>query len=249
MTTISTAACVLLVLAAPLAAGQATPAGDVFTDPSPHRTGFANVNGVRLHYLDWGGTGTPLVFLHGLGNSAHIFDDIAPRFVDSYRVLALTWRGHGRSDTPTTGYDVDTLTEDLRQFLDAMKIDQAILAGHSMAGEELTRFAGLYPNRVRALVYLDAAYDRTTPEFRRAFAESRRKAPDVYALLTPSPADQVSIEARRTFSRKTRGGWSDAIEADWRETSSVFRQAGEPVMDAGRLVPLIAQGYRSPDYS
>jgi pimeloyl-ACP methyl ester carboxylesterase len=94
-------------------------------------------------------------------------------------VLALTWRGHGKSDAPETGYDVDTLTEDVRQFLDAMKIERVMLVGHSMAGEELTRFAGLYPERVDRLVYLDAAYDRTDPSFRA----SRAKAPDVFALL------------------------------------------------------------------
>lgn len=230
-------------------AGQQNPPVDTFIDPSPHRTGFVVVNGVRLHYLDWGGSGRPLVFLHGLGNSAHIFDDLAPEFVDSFRVLALTWRGHGRSDSPEAGYDVDTLTEDLRQFLDTMKIDRAILAGHSMAGEELTRFAGLHPGRVEALVYLDAAFDRTIPEFTTFFAEARRKAPDVYALLDPSPADRASIDARRAFSRKTRGGWSNAIEADWRETSDLFRQSNDRPVGSGARAQSIIQGYRAPDYA
>lgn len=229
--------------------GQENPPADTFVDPSPHQTGFVTVNGVRLHYLDWGGSGRPLVFLHGLGNSAHIFDDLAPAFVDTFRVRALTWRGHGRSDSPTTGYDVDTLTEDLRQFLDAMKIDTAILAGHSMAGEELTRFAGLHPTRVEALVYLDAAFDRTIPEFTSFFADSRRKAPAVYALLEPSPADRASIEARRAFSRRTRGGWSNAIEADWRETSDLFRPPGQQRLNDGQRTQMIIRGYRSPDYA
>jgi pimeloyl-ACP methyl ester carboxylesterase len=249
MSRFSTAIGAWLVLIACIAASQEKPPSDTFTDPSPHRSGFAIVNGIELHYLDWGGNGQPLVFLHGLGNSAHIFDDLAPEFVDRYRVLALTWRGHGKSDKPKTGYDVDTLTEDLRQFLDTMKIQKVILAGHSMAGEELTRFAGLYPERLLALVYLDAAFDRTIPEFTSFFEESRRKAPDVYALLNPTPADRASIEAMRAFSRKTRGGWSNAIEADWRATSSVFHTPDEPALDPGQLVRMIAQGYRSPEYS
>ena len=55
-------------------------------------------NGVNLHYLDWGGKGKTLLFLHGMGDCAHGFDDLAPKFADHFRVLGLTPRGHGQSD-------------------------------------------------------------------------------------------------------------------------------------------------------
>src|SRR5512147_2900902 len=123
-------------------------------DSSPHHSDFVTVNdGTRLHYLDWGGGGPALLFLAGLGSTAHIFDRFAPRFVDQFHVLALTRRGHGESDYPDTGYDIDTLTEDIRQFMDALKIDQAILVGHSMASVELSHFTAVYPQRVLKLVY------------------------------------------------------------------------------------------------
>ncbi len=128
-------------------------------DNSPHRSAFVTVNGVRLHYLDWGGQGEPLLFLHGMFGSAHVFDSLAPLFTDRFRVLGLTRRGHGQSDKPDTGYDTATLVEDIKQFLDVMKIKRVNLVGHSMAGTELTRFASLYPNRVGKLVYLDSGYD------------------------------------------------------------------------------------------
>lgn len=92
-------------------------------DTSSYKSDFVNVNCIRLHYLDWGGNGPVLLFLTGMGCSAHIFDRFAQRFIDKFRVLALDRRGHGDSDYPETGYDADTLTEDLRQFLDALKID------------------------------------------------------------------------------------------------------------------------------
>ena len=130
-------------------------------DISPHKSDFVNVNGIRLHYLDWGGNGPVLLFLTGLGNSAHIYDDFAPRFTDQFHVLALTRRGHGESDYPETGYDVDTLTEDVRLFMDELKIEQAILVGHSIAYIEQCRFTAFYPERVSKLIFLDAAYDRT----------------------------------------------------------------------------------------
>lgn len=127
---------------------------------SNHKSGFVHGNGIRLHYLDWGGNGPALIFLAGMGSSAYIFDQIAPRFTDSFRVLALTRRGHGDSDTPETGYDADTLTEDIRQFMDELHIEKAVLAGHSLAGVELTHFAATYPERVEKLVYLEALDDR-----------------------------------------------------------------------------------------
>jgi pimeloyl-ACP methyl ester carboxylesterase len=121
---------------------------------------FVNINGIRLHYLDWGGTGPTLIFLTGMGASAYIFDKFAPRFNDKFHVLALTRRGHGDSDCPETGYDADTLTEDIRQFMDHLNIEKAILAGHSLAGVELTHFAATYPNKVEKLIYLEALDDR-----------------------------------------------------------------------------------------
>lgn len=128
-------------------------------DTSPHKSDFVNVNGINLHYLDWGGEGDVLLFLTGMGCSAHLFDHIAPRFTDSFRVLALTRRGQGESDYPETGYDADTLIEDIRLFMDHLNINKAILAGHSMAGIELNHFASTYPNRVVKLIYLDANDD------------------------------------------------------------------------------------------
>ena len=124
------------------------------------KSDFAHVNGIRLHYLDWGGDGQTLIFLTGMGSSAYIFGTFAPLFTDKFRVLALTRRGHGDSDYPESGYDADTLVEDIRQFMDSLKIEKAILAGHSLAGVELTHFAGTYPERVEKLVYLDALDDR-----------------------------------------------------------------------------------------
>lgn len=123
-----------------------------------------NVNGVRLHYLDWGGNGPVLLFLAGMGRSVYIFGRFAPRFTDKFHVVALDRRGHGDSDYPETGYDPDTLTEDLRQFLETLKVDKVILAGHSMGYIELCQFTALYPERVLKLVFLDAAYDISSPE-------------------------------------------------------------------------------------
>jgi len=70
-------------------------------DPSVHKTSFVTVDkGVKLEVLDWGGSGPPLVFLAGLGNSAHNFDSFAPNFTTRHHVYAFTRRGFGASSAP-----------------------------------------------------------------------------------------------------------------------------------------------------
>lgn len=126
--------------------------------PLPDR--FVTVNDVRLHYLDWGGDGPPLLFLTPLGGDLiEQFGSLAPQFTDRFHVLGLTRRGQAPSDAPASGYDVGSLVGDIVGFLDTMRIDAAHIAGHSIAGSEMTQLAGLHPSRVTSLVYLDAAVD------------------------------------------------------------------------------------------
>src|SRR5713226_5262861 len=105
------------------------------------KDGFVSVNGIRLHYVDWGGSGPSLLFLTGLGDSAHAFDGLAVGFTDRFHVLGLTRRGQAQSDKPPSGYDPRSLAEDIRGFLDVMKIERVTLAGFSAAGSEETKFA------------------------------------------------------------------------------------------------------------
>src|SRR5215471_1251844 len=119
---------------------------------------FAVVHGLKLQYLDWGGRGDVVLFLPGLGASAHHFDSFAPRFTATFHVLGLTRRGQGLSDKPSAGYDTATLAEDINGFLDVMGIQRVNLIAHSIGGMEMTRFAGVHPGRAAKLVYLDAAY-------------------------------------------------------------------------------------------
>ena len=130
----------------------------VWHDPSPHREEFVNVaENVRLEVLDWGGFGRALVLLAGLGNTAHIFDDVAPKLTSDYHVYAITRRGYGASSVPESGYGADRLGDDVLVVLDALDINRPVLAGHSIAGEELSSVGTRHPERIAGLIYLDAA--------------------------------------------------------------------------------------------
>lgn len=188
---------------APRPRGQvaADTADSAWTDKSPHKTAFITVNGVRLHYLDWGGAGETLLFLHGMNGTAHHYDDFAPRFTNQFRVLGLTRRGHGESEMPETGYDTPTLVEDIRQFLDALKIQRVVLAGHSFAGDEVTRFAVMYPDRVIKVIYFDSAYDHSK------IPENLRWKPlhGVGPELLPTKAESESPDGGRRWVMRLWG--------------------------------------------
>jgi non-heme chloroperoxidase len=141
-------------------------------DQSPHKSNLVFMNGLNLHYLDWGGSGDVLLFLAGMGCNAHIFDHLAPRFTDKFHVLALTRRGHGESDHPKTGYDVETLTEDIHQFLNELGIEKVILVGHSFANVELSHFNALHSERVIRLIFLDSAYNRASASYKEMMENS-----------------------------------------------------------------------------
>jgi pimeloyl-ACP methyl ester carboxylesterase len=133
-------------------------------DTSPHTEHFLQANGVKLHYLDWGGTGQPLVLLTGYGSPAHVFDSLAPRLTSAFRVVALTRRGRALSDASASGYDLGTLTGDVRALLDALKFGRVHLVAHSLGGAEATQLATLYPDKIASVVYLDAALDAAVGE-------------------------------------------------------------------------------------
>jgi pimeloyl-ACP methyl ester carboxylesterase len=118
--------------------------------------GFSNN---KLEVLDWGGKGKPIIFLAGCGNTPHNFEDFAPRFTNNYHVYGITRRGFGNSERVNVGFSTDTLLQDIIKVMDSLQLKKVILIGHSIAGDELSTFARQYPNKVSAIVFLDAALD------------------------------------------------------------------------------------------
>ena len=151
---------VLLLVSLPGRLSAQQPA--IWHDPSPHKVQFVTVDkDVKLEVLDWGGTGRPLVLLAGAGETAHVFDDFAPKLATDYHVYGITRRGFAPSSipAPTNGnYSADRLGDDVLAVLDALKLNRPVLVGHSIAGEELSSIGSRHPERVAGLIYLDAGY-------------------------------------------------------------------------------------------
>ncbi|HUP20219.1 MAG TPA: nuclear transport factor 2 family protein [Gemmatimonadota bacterium] len=129
----------------------------------PYESRFAEANGIRLQYMDFGGSGLPLIFVQDIHNYFEHEDPFFQRdlrsafytrFTDDHRVLATVKRGYGESADPGWGYDVATHSEDLLGLMDALDIRRAVLVGRAPATQDLTWIAEHHPERVAGLVYL-----------------------------------------------------------------------------------------------
>lgn len=129
-------------------------------DSSPHTIRLIALNkNVRLEVLDWGGSGRPLVLLAGLGNTAHVFDNLAPKLAASYHVYGITRRGFGASSIPAAtpqNYSADRLGDDVLAVCNELHLARPVLVGHSIAREELSSIGSRFPEKVSGLVFLDA---------------------------------------------------------------------------------------------
>ena len=204
----------LTALLAPLYSQQ--PAS--WRDPSPHNIQFVTVEkNVRLEVLDWGGTGRPVVLLAGGGNTAHIFDEFAPKLTANHHVYGITRRGFGASGFSASENGGDRLRDDVLAVLDVLQLNRPVLVGHSIAGAELSAVATFHPERVGGLIYLEAGYP---------YAFDNGKGPTMKEFLdlsgpqppTPGDSDLASFSALQMW---------DAQQYGFRRPEAEFRQTWE----------------------
>jgi pimeloyl-ACP methyl ester carboxylesterase len=96
--------------------------------------------------------------LHGLASSAHWYDIVSPLLRDRYHIYAPDQRGHGQTTSAPSGYDWQTLSDDLVGLLDHVGLDQVAVMGHSWGGNVATNFAAKYPDRVSRLIMIDGGF-------------------------------------------------------------------------------------------
>jgi non-heme chloroperoxidase len=179
--------------------------GTPWKDPSPHAVRFVSVGeSVRLEVLDWGGSGSAVVLLAGGGDTAHVFDDFAPKLTTHNHVYGVTRRGFGVSGYADAENVGERLGEDVLAVIDALKLDKPILVGHSIAGAELSWIANQHPNRVAGVVYLDAGYSYAFDDGKGSSALDmmKLKAPQ---SQPPGVADLVSFKALQRYKDRMDG--------------------------------------------
>jgi pimeloyl-ACP methyl ester carboxylesterase len=178
------------------------------TDTTAHKTSFVTASdGVKLEVLDYGGQGSPILLISGGGRTAHDFDAFAPRLAARHRVFAVTRRGLGQSDKPPLNPEAHTLarlTRDDVEVLDALQLPKATLAGWSLGGAELSGVARHHPDRVTALVYLDAAYGY-------AFYAPANANPDAYNVEVDLTDLREKLQAARFGSKEDAARLYDQV--------------------------------------
>jgi len=118
---------------------------------------YVHANGLKFHYLDWGNAEkSPLVLLHGVGQTCHTWDLFAAAIAPHFHVMAFDQRGHGDSDwAPDQDYSRQTMVSDVLAFTRALELDRFFLTGMSMGGMNSLSFTANNPERVEALVVVD----------------------------------------------------------------------------------------------
>ncbi len=120
------------------------------------RSNFTNVNGVRLHTLDWGGDGAPIVFLHATGFLGRIYRPLAERLRAIGHVYSYDQRGHGHSSTAPDGeYTWDATMGDLEGFITAMGWSGIRAVGHSAGATAIGSLASERPDLIARAVLLE----------------------------------------------------------------------------------------------
>lgn len=135
--------------------------------------------GLRLHYLDWGGDGPPIVLLHGLSSSSRIWDLMAPFLTDKYHVIAVDQRSHGQSDRPDDGYDFRNTTADVAELIRYLGLARPVVVGHSWGANVALQLAHDYPDLVRGIVLVDGGFIERSKDATWEQAEKEMRPPDI----------------------------------------------------------------------
>ena len=193
-------------------------AGAQTRPPAEEKVTFLQGGAGRLRVSDGGGgEADPIVFVHGLGSDLDVWSEQLRHFRPTRRAVAYDQRGNGQSDPALDGnYSIEAFADDLDQVVRQLKIRRFVLVGHSMAGSVLSAYAGKRPDKLVALVYVDAVGDMTgLPRDEVAKVEARETAPGygkkemladygnmLGPLAKPSTRERV-LEAAGHLSPKT----------------------------------------------
>ena len=152
--------------------------------------------GVRYFYEDRG-EGKPIVFVHGWGMSGEVWEGQAVAFSDEYRVITLDCRGCGKSDKPKSGYEISALSNDLRNFLKALNLDDVTLVGWSAGGSIVMDYITRFGDYVTKVVSVGGAVPRYTNTID-------------FELGAPAEAVEATISALKTNRYPLLRGICDA---------------------------------------
>jgi pimeloyl-ACP methyl ester carboxylesterase len=163
-------------------------------------------DGFEVEYVEQGDpSGVPTVLLHGYSDSWRSFEPLLPHLPPSIRAFAFSQRGHGDTDRPASGYQIDDFAADVAAFIDRLDLGRSVIVGHSMGATIAERVAARYPSRALGLVMMGAfaGYDESPGVTELAEAVS--------ALTDPVDAAFVREFQESTVARPVPAALMDAM--------------------------------------
>ena len=131
-------------------------AAPAWSQPADIESRFAQVNGLRMHYLVAGDGGSPVILLHGYAQNSHMWRPLMKELARTHRVIAPDLRGFGDTTKAESGYDKKTMAQDVHALVRSLGIDKAGIAGHDIGLMVAYAYAVQYPAEVDRIALLDA---------------------------------------------------------------------------------------------
>jgi esterase len=221
---LASALLLLLLLAGPALGAQA---------PAPVDK-FVSVNGLRIHYVDWGNaTRPPLIMVHGVDRIARTFDHIAPHFSARYHVIAVDMRGHGDSGWHPEGrYTVEDHVSDLEGLVAQLGLRNIVIWGNSTGGRVAQVFAGLHPDLVSHVIAEDVGPERP------------QQISDSYARRVQQEQDGWASEEELLARLRKAAGASEAVLGPYVRYGTTRRADGRVVW---KRDPNLVKGFVATD--
>ncbi|MCH7626141.1 MAG: alpha/beta hydrolase [Chloroflexi bacterium] len=187
------------------------------TSNALYRDSYAECNGIRLHYVEWGSRDAPtLVLLHGLHGHAHVWDPLSKALSRHYHVVALDMRGHGDSRwSDEMAYQVEDYLADLGAFIGRLGSSPVTLVGESLGGLVAFVYAGVNPTGVDRLVVVDIGPEINGDAIRKMRDSASERPPDFadvadalrWVKRDESPRDDGDLRriVEHNLTRNSRG--------------------------------------------
>jgi pimeloyl-ACP methyl ester carboxylesterase len=222
--------------------------------PQAPRDEWVTANGLSFHYRDWGGSGQPVVLLHGLASTCHIWDMVAPILAQDCSVIALDQRGHGESAKPSEGYDFGSVSNDVLGITAQLGWDSPVVVGHSWGGSVALELAVRAPESLKGMAWVDggmidasarhasvedAKFEMAPPDFSGVKVDGfleRVRSRHLGNGMGPEVADIVLanfevLEDQTIKARLSRANHLRIIEAVWdHRPNDLYEQVQCPVL-------------------
>ncbi len=171
-------------------------------DDSPPANREVEVDGLKLHFLDWGGNApSPMLLIHGAMVTAHVWDFFSLEMRERFRIYAVNLRGHGDSGwAADADYSRQKMASDVLELVRHLDLRDVVLIGHSLGGSIAALVAGEVPRRIRALALVDSTL---LPNPRPNAMAGLVNGPDTFPSIEAFAAHAAGFNPRRRTDQLT----------------------------------------------